>query len=51
MLRGEPGGSLKGGEVPMRTRAVEAQRSKTPTMMATKGLKRTSVFGHAGGLV
>lgn len=41
MLRGEPGGSLKGGEVPMRTSAGEAQRSKTLMMrMATRGLNR-----------
>lgn len=50
VLRGEPGSSLKGGEVPMRTGTGAVQRSKTLTMMAMKGLKWTSVFWHAGGL-
>lgn len=50
VLRGEPGSSLKGGEVPMRTGTGAVQWSKTLTMMAMKGLKWTSVFWHAGEL-
>lgn len=52
VLRGEPGGSLKSSEVPMRLRTGEVQRSETLMMMiAMKGLKWTWMFWHDSRLV
>lgn len=46
-LRGEPVGSLKGGEVPMRMKTGERQRSKTWMMLVIKRFDRLAIFWPA----